>query len=137
MPLEHSLVTDDNDFYTFAQFMFEAIHANGFVDACWPNNLTKKAQNIHASGFIAHKGFDPTVKWSKVTDTKSGEIIGVAQWLIFKDQKPPESDYDGPPGTWKDINEKLYGQEIYRCFARYRRELIRKNVLTVWDNHSI
>jgi hypothetical protein len=131
MSLEHSLVTNDEDFYKFAPFMFEAIHPNGFVDACWPNNLTKDAQDLHASGFIAHKGFDSTVKWCKITDTETGEIIGVAQWLIIKDQKPPESDFDGPPGTWKDETEKLYAQDIYRSFARYRREVIRNSELPI------
>jgi hypothetical protein len=131
MPLEHALVTDNSDFYKFAPLMFEAIHPNGFVDACWPNNLDEKAQQLHASGFIAHKGFDPTVQWTKVTDTETGEIIGVAQWLVLKDQKPPEFDFDGPPGTWKDDTEKLYAQDIYRSFVRHRRDVIRNEELPI------
>ncbi|KAJ4345861.1 uncharacterized protein N0V89_011996 [Didymosphaeria variabile] len=123
MSLQLSLVTDDADFYKFAPLMFEAIHPNG--------NLTPEAQTLHASGFIAHKGFDPTVQWVKVTDTGTGEIIGVAQWLIIKDEKPPEFDFDGPPGTWKDEKEKLYAQDIYRSFVRYRRDVIRNNDLPI------
>ncbi|KAF2008735.1 hypothetical protein BU24DRAFT_359683 [Aaosphaeria arxii CBS 175.79] len=111
--------------------MFEAIHPNGFVDACWPRNLAPEAQSVHASGFIAHKGFDPTVQWVKVTDTGTGDIIGVSQWLIIKDEKPPEFDFDGPPGTWKDEKERLYAQDIYRSFVRYRRDVLRSNNLPI------
>lgn len=82
-------------------------------------------------GFIAHKNMDPTVKWCKVTDTDTGEIIGVAQWLIIQGQKPPEFDFDGPPGTWKDDTEKKYAQEIFRSFARFRRETIQKEDLPI------
>jgi hypothetical protein len=131
MPFEHALVTEDEDFYKSAQFMFEAIHPNGFVDACWPDNLTKEGQLRHAGGFIAHKNMDPTVVWTKVTEIDTGEIIGVAQWFVLRDQKPPEVDFDGPPGTWKDDTEKLYGQEIYRSFAKYRRETIRNSELPI------
>ena len=131
MPLQLSLVTDDADFHEFVPFMFQAIHPNGFVDACWPRNLSAEAQSIHAAGFIAHKAFDPTVQWVKVTDESTGEIIGVAQWLIIKDQKPPELDFDGPPGTWRDDQEKLYAQEIYRSVVRFRRDLLREEALPI------
>jgi hypothetical protein len=131
MALDHSLVTEDADFYKFTPFMFQAISPNGFVDTCWPNGDKPEALQLHASGFIAHKGFDPTVKWSKVTDTATGEIIGVAQWLIITDQKPPEFDFDGPPGTWENDTEKKYAQEIYRSFVRHRRELMRKEELPI------
>lgn len=89
MPLENSLVTDNADFYNFAPLMFEAIHPNGFVSACWPDNLNPEAQKLHASGFIAHKAMDPTVRWSKISNTETGEIIGVAQWLVIEGQKLP------------------------------------------------
>lgn len=131
MPLELALVTKDTDFPEFAPLMFEAIHPNGFVDACWPNNLNDEAQKLHASGFIFHKNMDPTVKWTKVTDTITGEIVGVAQWLVLKDQKPPELDFDGPAGTWESETEKLYAQDIYRSFVRHRWEVIRNEDLPV------
>ncbi|PSN71123.1 hypothetical protein BS50DRAFT_486647 [Corynespora cassiicola Philippines] len=99
MSLKHEIVANDADFPQFTPLMFEAIHPNGFVDACWPNNLDPEAQKLHASGFVFHKNMDSTVTWTKVTDTETGEIIGVAQWLVLKDQKPPEMDFDGPPGT--------------------------------------
>jgi hypothetical protein len=129
MPLELSIVTEDADFQKFAPLMFEAIHPNGFVDACWPNNLDAEAQKLHASGFAFHKSMDSTVTWTKVTDTETNEIIGVAQWFILKDQKPPEFDFDGPPGTWENDTEKEYAQDIYRSFVRPRRELIRNEEL--------
>jgi hypothetical protein len=131
MPLEHALVTDDTDFPKFAPLMFEAIRPNGFVDACWPNNLDPEMQKLHANGFIFHKNMDPTVAWTKVTDTETGEIIGVAQWLILKDQKPPEFDFDGPPGTWENDTEKKYAQDIFRSFARHRRDVIRNEDLPI------
>jgi hypothetical protein len=76
MPLTHSLVTNDDDFYNFTPFMFSAIRPNGFVDACWPANTTPERHAFHAKGFIAHKNWNPSVVWSKVTDTDTGAIIG-------------------------------------------------------------
>lgn len=131
MPLQLSLVTDDADFYKFAPLMFEAIQPNGFVTACWPRNLVPEAQSLHAGGFIAHKLFDPTVKWTKITDTETGEIIGVAQWLVIKDEKPPEFDFDGSPSTGKDEGEKLYAQDIYRPSVSHRRNVLRNESLPV------
>lgn len=131
MPLKFSVVTDDTDFPKFAPLMFEAIRPNGFVDACWPNNMDPEMQKLHASGFIFHKNMDPTVTWTKVTETDTDEIIGVAQWLVLKDEKPPEFDFDGPPGTWSNDTEKAYAQEIYRSFARPRRDVIRNDALPI------
>lgn len=91
-----------------------------------------RRSDLHASGFIAHKSFDPTVKWTKITDTDTGEIIGVAQSLVIKDKNnPPEFDFDGPPGTWKDEGEKLYAQGIHRSFVSHRRSVLRSESLPI------
>jgi hypothetical protein len=131
MPFKHSLLQDDADFYNVVPFMFEASLPNGFIEVCWPDGMDPEAQKRHAAGFIAHNNMDPTVTWTKVTDTETGEIVGVAQWFLFKDQKPPGGDFDGPPGTWKNDYEKRYAQEIYRSVTRYREEVIRENDLPI------
>ena len=137
MELEHSLLTRDEDFYKVIAFMFEAILPNGYIEVCWPDGLDEESQKRHAAGFIAHKNMDPTVTGTKVTDKKTGEIVGVAQWLIIKDQKPPEFDFDGPPGTWSNDYEKRYAQEIFRSVTRYRREAIRDNDLPIIGMYSL
>ncbi|KAF2649419.1 hypothetical protein K491DRAFT_698110 [Lophiostoma macrostomum CBS 122681] len=127
MPLEHSLLQDDADFFKVVPFMFEASLPNPFIEACWPNGRDAEAQKRHAAGFIAHKNMDPTVTWTKVTDTETRQIVGVAQWFVFKDNKPPEMDFDGPPGTWKTDDAKKYAQEVYALVTSHRRQVIREN----------
>ena len=123
MPLEHALVTEDEEFYQVVPFMFEAIHPIGFVEAYWPDNLTKEGQQRYAGGFFAHKKMDPTVVWTKVIDSDKGKIIGVAQWLVYRDQKPPQLQWDGVVRQCCGIVRRYCGVENESWKEAYVQEI--------------
>ncbi|KAF2465156.1 uncharacterized protein BDR25DRAFT_318645 [Lindgomyces ingoldianus] len=131
MPLALGIPTDD-EFQVFVPMMFEAMGGRSeFVNAVWPDGHTKEGQEMSVQRFLFLKQIDPSTRWSKVTDTDTGEILGVAQWNVYEDAKPQEMIVDGPPGTWKNDDEKEFAQEIFKSFMEERWKFIRENDLPI------
>ncbi|KAF2842003.1 hypothetical protein M501DRAFT_998238 [Patellaria atrata CBS 101060] len=82
------------------------------INAIFPRNMTKEGEEnaIQRCQYLIK--VSPAVKWEKCTDTVTGEIIGGAMWIICENAKPPDSDLDGPPGTWENETEKRYAQAL-------------------------
>lgn len=129
MPFEINDVHDE-DFPKFVPSLFGAMGGySNFVNALYPDNLTAEGQQKAIQRFKMQKKLDPTVKWCKVIDTDTNEIVGVAQWTVIQDMKPLEEDIDGPPGTWPNEESKQYCQALYKSFMERRRKLFRENDL--------
>jgi hypothetical protein len=120
----------DEEFATFVPMTFEAMgRRSEFVNAVWPGGFTKEGQEMSTSRFLFLKSIDPSCRWIKVTDSEANEIIGVAQWNVYEEQKPQEVIVDGPPGTWKNEDEKEYAQELFKSYMQKRWAFIRENEL--------
>ncbi|KAF2677040.1 hypothetical protein K458DRAFT_436839 [Lentithecium fluviatile CBS 122367] len=149
--------------------MFESIHEgrpNGFVEACWPRSLTPDGAQLYASGFIAHKNMDRSVKWSKVTDTDTGDIIGfrsvidtsqagedgkpkivgVAQWAALEDATQHYANCleVAPEDTRAYDLDKEHAGELWEGYIRPRRKLLEDEklpticlpILCVWPPYQ-
>ncbi|ORX96237.1 hypothetical protein BCR34DRAFT_438243, partial [Clohesyomyces aquaticus] len=138
-------VPSDDEFPSFVPMTFEAMGGRSeFVNAVWPGGNTKEGQEMTVQRFLYLKSVLPSTRWLKVTDTDTGEIVGVAQWDVYEDTKPPELVVDGPPGAWKTDEDKEFAQAIFESFMQERWKFIRENdvpilalnIMTVAPKHQ-
>jgi hypothetical protein len=123
---------EDADFEYIVPRMFEAIGNDyEFINALYPSHQTQAGQSKIASRFIALKNAAPNGKWIKAVTVTSGEIVGLALWTVINQEKPPEAELDGPPGTWPNNEEKKYCQAMHRVLLADRRRVIRENSLPI------
>jgi hypothetical protein len=122
----------DHDLDQIVPRTFEAM-GNGyeFMNVMWPDHHTPDGQRKIVARFLAIKDAAPNTKWIKAVAVPSEEIVGFAMWTIINQQRPPELDIDGPPGTWADEEEKKYCQALHRSLLASRRKAIRDNDLPI------
>lgn len=125
-------LVDDSDFAYIVPRLFEAIGTNyEFMNVLYPGHHTSAGQIKIASRFCALKNASTKSKWLKAIDTASEEIVGFAMFTVIDEQKPPEIELDGPPGTWPSNEEKRYCQALHRALLVDRRRTIRESDLPI------
>ncbi|MCJ1233238.1 hypothetical protein MMC14_001193 [Varicellaria rhodocarpa] len=72
------------------------------------------------------KTADPTGKFLKVTDSETGEIIGVAKWNVYDGDVPPE-DGLGTTEFWESEDMAAYADALYRAYLVERRAAVRES----------
>jgi len=120
----------DEDMEKIVPVIFDAYGGqHPYLNAAFPNNLTPEGQANALKRIAAIGASSETAKWEKVVDTATGEIIGAAMWLLYRDKKPEQHDLDGPPGTWENETEKEYAQALYKSYAAEERAFWESNEL--------
>jgi hypothetical protein len=130
MPFTLSPVTE-NEFPSVVKLLFYAYDSSSaFVNAVYPHKITTKdGQGIEGLDTVVARlqyliDVDPSIRWYKVTDSSTGEIVSASQWNVYdKGEKPAEMMLDGPSGAWKTGEDKRYAVEMFEAFIgpRYRR----------------
>ena len=127
---------EDADFEYIVPRMFEAIGNDyEFINVLYPGHQTQAGQSKITSRFTAWKNSIPNLKWAKAVSVTSEEIVGIAMWTVIDEKKPPETELDGPPGTWPNDEEKKYCQSLHRALLTDRRRVIRENDLPIMSKH--
>lgn len=126
MPFALSAVAKD-EFRSVVEMLFHAYDtSSAFVNAVYPHKITK--DGIEGLDMVVARlqyliDIDPSVRWYKVTDSSTGEIVSASQWNVYDQEKGPEMMLDGPPGAWENEGEKRYAVEMFEAFItpRYKR----------------
>ncbi|CAI6336783.1 unnamed protein product [Periconia digitata] len=126
MSLELSVVTKD-ELRDVVEMLFSAYAgSSAFVNAVYPHKITQ--DGIEGLDMVVARlqyliDIDPSVRWYKVTDSSTGEIVSASQWNVYDKEKPPEMLLDGPPGSWATEEDRKYAIEMFESFIlpRYAR----------------
>ena len=125
-------LVEDADFAYIVPRVFEAFGDDyEFVNTLYPGHQTEAGHIKITSRFIALKYSVPNTHWIKAVDVASGEIAGFSMWTVIDNEKPPEVELDGPPGTWTSEEEKDYCRAMHRALVSDRRRIIRNNTLPI------
>jgi hypothetical protein len=126
MPFELSVVTKEEIPDVVKMLFYAYDGSSAFVNAVYPHKITK--EGIEGIEMVAARlqyliDIDPSVRWYKVIDTSTGEIVSASQWNVYDKEKPPEMMLDGPPGSWATGEDKKYAIEMFESFImpRYTR----------------
>ncbi|KAF2678794.1 hypothetical protein K458DRAFT_376195 [Lentithecium fluviatile CBS 122367] len=126
MPFELNIVTKE-ELRDVVEMLFYAYdESSAFVNAVYPHKITK--EGIEGLDMVVARlqyliDIDPSIRWYKVTDSSTGEIVSASQWNVYDKEKPPEMILDGPPGSWATDEDKKYAIEMFESFImpRYTR----------------
>ncbi|PVH94100.1 hypothetical protein DM02DRAFT_694119 [Periconia macrospinosa] len=125
-------LVEDDDFSYIVPGLFEAMGNDyEFMNVLYPGHHTPAGQSKIASRFCALKNASAKGKWLKAVEIATGKIVGFAMWTVIDEEKPPEKELDGPPGTWPSEEEKRYCRELHRALLVDRRREIRENDLPI------
>lgn len=129
---------NSQDFKEFVPLIFAAVGGSSeWVNTLYPHNGTQEGQKRATERLLDLKSIDPSIRWYKASDTKTGEIVAVSQWHVYQDvAKPKEDVCDGPPGTWESELEREYAQALFRSFMADRWAAIRENELPIVCEHD-
>lgn len=126
------------DLATIVPIIFDAYGGeHPYLNAVFPHNLTKEGQGKALERIIDIGASNETAQWEKVVDTTTGEIIGAAMWLIFREKKPEAHDMDGPEGTWDNEADKEWAQELYRAYTLEEQAFWDSNHLPVMSKFPL
>jgi hypothetical protein len=126
MPFELSTVNKE-EMKDVIDMLFKAYDgSSSFVNAVYPHKLTDhgiEGLDMVVARLQYLRDIDPSVRWYKVTDTDTGEIVSASQWNVYDKEKAPEMMLDGPPGSWETEADKKYAIEMFESFItpRYTR----------------
>jgi hypothetical protein len=105
MPLKLHELTTDAEFSAVCKVETEAFNDPFF--GFWQVFYGASSQDDFCARQLSwHKG-DPSSHWIYVTDEETGDVIGGAQWNIYKEdpsaeEKPMLTPYWLPEGKWND-----------------------------------
>ena len=104
-------------------------HDEPYIDAVYPKHDTPAGHIQGRNRMLEQKRTDSTVWCIKATDTRTGKIIGQANWLCIEDKRVKdrlEGDY------WDNEDEKEFAQHLYSQFAVCRRKAVQSASGPVW-----
>lgn len=107
-----------------------------YINVVFPGHTTVKGRATGAARFLDMKRADPLSTLLKVTDQETGDILGVAKWIIYGGVVPEEGGL-GTDEYWKkgqagDLGEEggpalaEYADALYREFLADRREAVKR-----------
>ena len=89
-------------------------HDEPYIDAVYPKHDTPAGQIQGRNRMFGNKHSDPAVRFIKVVDTQTGQIIRHANWLCIEKQSV-KTQLEG--NFWGDQDEKDFAQQLYAQFA--------------------
>lgn len=118
---------EDSEIPRITDIFFDAFdNSQEYVRAVWPE---KAGRHKHAQDFLAMKHHAPNMRWLKITDTNTGEIIGQATYSVYENEKPPEVPLDGD--AWETEEEKDYAKALFDGYIQKRSKFLREAKLPV------
>ena len=115
---------DDTDFYRIFSIVSDAFGDDQpYIDAIFPSHHEHSGRIKGGERLLEMKRTDSTNRFLKATDTSTGEIIGLAKYIIFANGKPEESPLGGD--LWKTTDEKEYAAQLYEQYLEPRRKVVR------------
>ncbi|PSN61539.1 hypothetical protein BS50DRAFT_153422 [Corynespora cassiicola Philippines] len=120
----------DDDVREITRIMFKAYGGkNEYINAVFPRGLTEDGEQMTIQRLLFIKNLVSDVKWEKVSDPATGQIVGGAMWGLHQDAKPQKFGLDGPPGTWETEAEKEYAQALYNSLGEDEHAFWERNDL--------
>jgi len=123
MPLELSPATQ-SDCEALIRLQFEAYDQDPVQHVLFPNGATQ----ITVSHFAEHDrksmAEDPYVRYMKVTDTETGQIISFAQWFIYPERLEEEWNQLKPFPFPSDANAEA-GNALITVSIRAKNEIMK------------
>ena len=111
------------DFYRVFSLASDAFgHDAPYHDAIYPNHHSDAGRQAGAQRFLHLARTDPKNRFTKATDTATGEIVGFARWIVFANEDEREPELSGD--FWETQDEKDYAVHLYEVFLRPRRETV-------------
>ncbi|KAF2681408.1 hypothetical protein K458DRAFT_391797 [Lentithecium fluviatile CBS 122367] len=99
----------DEDFAYIVPRMFSTFgNSYEFVNSLYPNYSTPAGHKKIAGKFQSTKNAAANATWTKAIDAVSTKAVDLAVWTLIEETKPPETELDGPPGTWPSKADKEY-----------------------------
>lgn len=89
----------------------------------YPKHLTPLGRVQGAERLLRMKRTDATNRFLKATDMTTGEIIGQAKWIVFRDGMPEKIPLAGD--YWESEDDKEYAKCIYEGLVEPRRMVAR------------
>lgn len=109
MPLEVQPGVDE-DGPRFAEIEHYAYKDNPMSPVLFPGPFPGDVLAKRAEGLVENKKNDPQIRWFKVIDTDTKEVIGWAQWEIIDGPKAVQSkDRTFGPGCNVEACEEYFG----------------------------
>lgn len=97
-----------------------------FINIVYPKHDTEAGRQVGAQRLIDLKKTQPYAKFFKAVDGTTGEMIGMAKWLVFKDEIPEEGGL-GTTEFWETAELANYADYLAREYLIERRKAIRES----------
>jgi len=126
MALQLDLCTDSDMARAFELLSTSFGHEHPFIEAVYPAHGTPSGRASGAERLLAMKTSDRNTTFVKVTDTSTGEMIGMAKWNIYKGVVPEETrQLSG--NYWDSENAKELAEWNSNTYLLPRRRAIRES----------
>jgi hypothetical protein len=101
-------------------------HEHPFIEAVYPGHETPSGRAHGTERMLAAKNGDPNTTFLKITDTSTGEIIGIAKWNVYDGVIPEEISKLGGD-YWDTEDAKELAEWNYNEYVDLRRKAIRES----------
>ncbi|MCJ1246986.1 hypothetical protein MMC30_004197 [Trapelia coarctata] len=121
----------ETDFPRLFTILSTAFGDEPYLTPIFPLHYTPSGRLAGTQRLLQSFHSEPGAQFMKVTDTSTGEIIGLAKWLIFKEGEVPtiEGELDGAVLTgdwWESEAEKEYAGYLFGKYLIPRRRAMRE-----------
>lgn len=99
-------------------------HIQPVLDAFFPKHDTP-AGHSHGAKLLRGQQSDPNAYFIKAVDEESGEIVGVAKWLIMHEEVKV-GDVGDEGGLMESEEERAYVKELLTQYYSSRSEALRE-----------
>jgi hypothetical protein len=97
-------------------------HVQPVIDAIFPEHDTPQGHVFGREALLQSKKTDPTAHFIKAVNHDTGEITGIAKWLILQGQAAQPL----LPGTLLESDEeKEYAEHLLSEYQKFRSEVIK------------
>lgn len=122
-------IADEADLDRLFEISSQAFARNEpFFDLCYPNHWTPIGRQAGGQRFRAIRNTDPNTVFLKGIDTRTGRIVGMAKWIVYKSDFLPDLTPKPLTGEyWKTDEERELCDEVVQLFLRTRNTAIEQS----------
>ena len=124
LKLDHCEDADMHRFFEIVSLGFGWEHE--YFNMVFPRHDTPSGRDLGGQRLLGMKKSDPNSTFLKVTDTVTGEIIGIAKWNTYDGVVPPETGL-GTKEFWDTAEEAEYADAMYGLYLEERRNAIKES----------
>ena len=115
---------DDVDIPLVFAIISTALGPIPYMNALYPGHNEPSGREIGAKRMLDLKRTDPHSHFIKAVDTSSGEIVGVAEWILYNGNVPEELGMEGD--YWNSMEDKSYANCLWKSYLAPRRQMIKE-----------